>query len=720
MGDSDSGRVAKRKSVLACLSCRKRKVKCNINERFPCNACSMFGTECVKSTIDKRKERSESEYTHRLELKMKMYEEEHLRISSQLVNIASVIKELSNLSHSFGGRSSSNLVAEKVDETDGQVKITHTESVASKNQNTNTNSFPRSTMLAGTRSNISGNEMSLVEKYPTPVSFKAFDNKFLSVYGPTSIFDTIALSKISDSRETEDIYMLNKDPEIVHYIKLFFTWQYPDIHIFIFREAFLLDFFHAKINSSYCSKELIFAICSFGCLLTDDPLKKSISSQFFQKARELCFHNYYKPSISLLQSFLLLGLYEIYNGRNDSGWFLSGIAMRMGYSIGLQLSPKDLMSDNAKGALGTKIRSRIFWGTYLVDHLIGLLLGRPSSLKMNDSTIEETIELPDIDWIHEYSFQGGDRERAKVLRIGDPLRATVSLMDLTESMLKEIFNDKQSIGKEKNVELYEKLLLVKKYNLKIMEWRKALPRDLVWNRVDLENLGSDPTKLTFKLLYYIVLLCLNRPFLNLKSTEKFLVYQYSFSRICTNAISELAIAIRKFVQTYGYGKCSTLITYCCVISISVLLRSAEGSAANSFTEDSMCKYKLLLFMMTLEKCSAIWGLSEKAYELTKQRLTQDYKIDVDRELENFDPFHEIDIMANRKEEYTEVFEDEGYDESDILSAVDGDDIVFTNNDYSVSREDSLGGPPIFMTSNTFPSLEALFSNNSANLFDYEI
>lgn len=125
-------------------------------------------------------------------------------------------------------------------------------------------------------------------------------------------------------------------------------------------------------------------------------------------------------------------------------------------------------------------------------------------------------------------------------------------------------------------------------------------------------------------------------------------------------------------------------------------------------------------MMTLEKCSAIWGLSEKAYELTKQRLTQDYKIDIHRELDNFDPFHEIDIMAKQKGEQTEIFEDQEYEESDILNAVDGNDMVFTNNDYLAFREDSFGGPPIFMTSNTFPSLEALFSNNNTNLFDYEI
>lgn len=101
----------------------------------------------------------------------------------------------------------------------------------------------------------------------------------------------------------------------------------------MFRESFLLDFFHAKVKSSHCSKELIFAICSIGSLLSEETNKREISLNFYALSKKLCFHKYDKPSITLLQSFLILGLYDIYNGKNESGWILADIAMRIGYPL---------------------------------------------------------------------------------------------------------------------------------------------------------------------------------------------------------------------------------------------------------------------------------------------------------------------------------------------------------------------------------------------------
>lgn len=126
--------------------------------------------------------------------------------------------------------------------------------------------------------------------------------------------------------------------------------------------------------------------------------------------------------------------------------------------------------DNSKNNLGTQIRSRIFWGTYLVDHLIGLLLGGSPTLKMNGTTIEETIELPDIDWIDEYSFpgkegindDGNDCVKSKILRISDPLRSVINLMSVSDNMMNEIFNNK-------DLKLFDKSCLVKQINVKIFE-----------------------------------------------------------------------------------------------------------------------------------------------------------------------------------------------------------------------------------------------------------
>ncbi|KAG0683824.1 hypothetical protein C6P40_005301 [Pichia californica] len=639
-----------------------------------------------------------------------MYEDENSRISSQLENIANVMKELATINNSFDCRNKENKDDSddsNNNKTEESIGIESTSMVKKQNENMESNDSE------------SCKSSSLNEKYPTPVSFKEFNDKFLSVYGPTSVFDSITVSKNKNNKELQEIDSLNRNPKILEYVKLFFIWQYPDIHIFIFREAFLLDFFHAKKSSAYCSKELIFSVCAFGSLFSEESEKRLISIEFYEKAKALAFQNYFKPSISLLQTFLLLGLYDIYNGRNDSGWMLSGMAIRIGYSIGLQMNPRECISDkdfDVKGELGTKIRSRIFWGTYLVDHLIGLLLGRPSSLKMNDTTIEETIELPDIDWIHEYSFQGHNDKHNKILRIGDPLRATVGLMDIVENMLKDIF-----ISKDKNFEFYEKLLLVKKYNKEIFEWRRSLIPDLMWNGSDLENIARDPTTLTFKLLYYIVILCLNRPFLTFEVNEVFDDYRQTFHKICSSAINDLTIAIKTTVQVYGFEKSSTLIVYCCVISISVILRTTTDDTGERLKNNSAYKYKLLLFMMTLQKCASIWALSEKAYELIRLKLMHDYNIDIDLELQHFDPSQEINITPGMVPDDIEgmLFGIEENNLQEKLNIVEDNDFVFADIEKMISREDTFGGPPIFMTSDTFNNLESIFSEENIGSLPYE-
>lgn len=688
----------KRRISMACLSCRKRKVKCNINEKYPCSACNLLEMECVKATVDKRKTRSESECINKLELRLKMYEEENLRIRTQLESIAHAMKELSNINKTF---------------TNEESEVMNVLNKNTFGKRINDCVIPSENVSNNFNINIYRHKIiNLDEKYPTPTSFKEFNNRFHSVYGPTSVFDNISVEKSKDYKEIEEIGLLKINCDISRYVKLFFRWQYPDIHIFIFREAFLLDFFHAKDNSSYCSKELIYAICAFGVLISDDTNKKQKSLDFFEKSRTLCFQNYFKPSICLLQCFLLLGLYDIYNGKNDSGWILSGIAIRMGYSIGFQLNPKEWTSDkepNTKSELGTKIRSRIFWATYTVDHLIGLLLGRPSSIKMNDTTIEETIELPDITWIHEYSFEGlSNNTKCNAIRIGDPLRATVNLLDITEKMTNEIFNNKEKVG------YLDKLLLIKKYNKEIVEWRKSLPTDLLWKSSDMETIAKNPTLLTFKLLYYIVVLCLNRPFLVTGISKVTDEFSSSFTKICSSAINDLAIAIKSFTQTHGYEKCSALIIYCCVISISVLLRSTADRVNDFFLGDPLYKYKFLLFMSTLNQCSNIWGLGRNAFELIKVKLMQDYKININFELKTFDPFQTIDLTSNFD---FDSIEDENHDIDNYrVNTNDANQINYTE---PFSLEDSFGGPPIFMTSNIW-NLENIFEEGSINSMNYEL
>lgn len=718
---------------MACLMCRERKVKCDITKHFPCNTCVKYNLTCVKPTYDKRKNRASGFFEGRL----KLLENRNQSVVSYLEAILSVMKNpvdidskndteelLSEKLETLRNDSLKLLKNEKQNTSNGHIekkrkyaneaiekdeiiKKVEDEQFFNGKGPVPTGTYIGESNLGNSHKFMNGSTVSvdLNEKYPTPQSFKSIDKPLLSVFGPTSVFDNITL-RSSSSNGIESINTLNSDPRVIHYIKLFFVWQYPDINMFVFREVFLLDFFHVKQDSSYCSPELVFAICSFGSLLAEEEENpKSISLYFYEKAKELCFRHYSKPSISTLQAFLLLGLYDIYSGHNDGGWALIGMGIRMGYSIGLHLQDSTVPNEdgNTKGELGSKMKRRIFWGTCLVDHVIGVLLGRPITLRRNNSELEESIELPDIEWINEYSFDADHNE----FKVGDSLRESIGLMTITENMFTDIFRS----GNESK--FYEKLQLVNDYNIKIIQWKHRLPVNLSWDAKDLLNSGGEPTKVTFKLLYYIIILCLNRPFLKIEFSNKLDEYRATIKKICVNAVNDLAILVKNFAKEYGYLKCSPLMIYCCIISISVIQRlESEDPATNQFYKNPKTKYKLLLFLKTLKESSSIWGLSEKAFKLLGDSIVATSKLNLEYELQNFDEF-ETEIVPETNLLNSTVSTPENiYD-----STTNG---LFNKSFFDALSGDAIVDPKIDIPSTMFYPLEMILSENHNDLFEYEI
>ena len=47
----------------------------------------------------------------------------------------------------------------------------------------------------------------------------------------------------------------------------------------------------------------------------------------------------------------------------------------------------------------------------MADHFISLLLGRPSILKISDASIPVTSDLPDLEWIDDFTYNGYIKRR---------------------------------------------------------------------------------------------------------------------------------------------------------------------------------------------------------------------------------------------------------------------------------------------------------------------
>lgn len=532
-----------RSKGLSCQRCRVRKVRCDGGS--PCGGCVKESTQCIRVTFDRRKERILHEYVDELQ--------------NRIDHLEGIIGKVRGLVSIDGSND------KIVDSDSSKVQDDYDRNEDDRyNMNTNMN-----------HSSTSG------------------------VYGPTSIFES---SSIQLSNRDNEIKRLNYDPSILNCIKLFFIWQYPDHNMFIYREAFLLDFFNPKPGCIYCSLELIYAICAMGLSMSYDLSIKSKSRAYYQQARSLLLSKLDQTSIASMQALLCLSFYDISHGNNSSGWMLSGIAIRMGYDLGFQLNPNSWYINESITPLDCSIRSRIYWGFYAADHFISLLMGRPSSLKVSTSSIPETDELPDLEWIADYAYISPGVDKREIVYISAPLNSIIKLIQISESMINDIFGcitDKQEISKfilnSNKLEFF---------NSQIQNWKRDLPSDLKWNRRDLLQNADNPTTMSIRYYYYIVLLCLNRPFIEIMKNQS----SISPMKICQDVIDDLLISIERFKQIHGLQKATIYIVYCCILSISVLMLTNGDRQVI----DQILGY--------LKECSSTWKLAEKSYKMIKLRL----------------------------------------------------------------------------------------------------
>lgn len=704
---------SKKEMPLSCQRCRLRKVKCNF--AHPCSSCVKLGVECIQVPNDMRKKRPPANYVLTLEKRNDALSKFFLSLDK--------LKSLDERDHFFLSQKASIL----------QYLGEHAPPTERKKE-------------SKIADEVKNDEDARHSLSPVPSS------KIRLVYGPTSVYENeleLRSKSLLQKKESRDIILLksmNKDPDILQCLRLFFTWQYPDHNMFVFREAFLIDFFNPKPNSLYCLPVLVLSICALGARMCDVDTIYSRSITYYNEARSSLLSSLEHPSITSVQSFLLLAFYDICNGNNSTGWMLSGNAMRMGFDLGFQLNPEVwfLKNHGAVKPLDVAIRSRIYWGCYMADHFISLVLGRPSLLKLLDASIPETQDLPELDWINDYKYIPEN-----VTNISDPLNHIINLINISDNMLNDIFTKsdhesgahKDSEGED--LDLSSRYTKLSQYNAQIMKWRENLPLDLNWDQENLQNVSDNPTIASVRYYYYILILCLNRPFVGTPLAHN-RQDPHSPAMICHNAIEDLYVAIQKFELTHGLRRSSIFIVYCSILSISVILLTTP---TEKLSEDTRTKLKY--FLNVLAGCSKTWALAEKSYKLIESKLQLQFVNDPDFTPRTTDKKTKPKkvkkpVLSNIqiKDETNGEVSSESVPQSvnlEALSAVDSecsnqpneapndtsdvgerpsltDSHIFNQPNYgNIMDENSVdffGGPPVLMTSDLFnEDWEALFPDS---------
>lgn len=263
-----------------------------------------------------------------------------------------------------------------------------------------------------------------------------------------------------------------------------------------------------------------------------------------------------------------------------------------------------------------RVKSRIYWGCYIADHFISLVLGRHPTLEASKATIPDSDDLPSLIGIEQFIYQDSINVTDTKLDISNTLKNLVELYKIGKEYQFRIINTDTS----KNLnEIY-------KFNLKLMDWRKNLSTDFRWKKNDSKTYGNNPVIMNLRYSYYFTGLCFNKVVLtamvnemnanelNLSSPETF----------CFEIIDELYNSLISFKSENLASQFPLLVVFTSILSIRILLSVIPKE--NLMLKKSKKLRYLNFFVEILRDCSSVWELAREYYISIKNSV-QDLKND---------------------------------------------------------------------------------------------
>lgn len=414
-----------------------------------------------------------------------------------------------------------------------------------------------------------------------------------SIYPQNSLSISKKKNNVEPTQQQVNLKNLSRSTLILRSLSLFFKWLYPAHYMFIHRETFLSAFFgDISTKSYYCSEELVFAIAALGSKLSSksDELF-SHSKEYYQTAKSLVLKKVFQledsslaestssSKLAIIQTLLCLAFYDMGNGENPMSWYLSGLAFRISHEIGLHSNPEawNNVYEDELSKLDFEVRSRIYWGCYLADHLISILFGRSTILRLSNSTVPETDELPEIETgIEDYIYDPNT-----VLSMANPLKKLIVLSRITEIFASKIFTHTDTLNQRGEY--------LSKFNLEMYNWKTDLPPELSWTKSIIRYLDRfNPTTSYVWFHYHLVLISYNKPF----------IYEFPQSRdLIEESIEELYYLLILWKRTFGnFEKCNVYMIYGAILALQCmntdLIKKDSRLEFRKFLESPTLNYEL--------------------------------------------------------------------------------------------------------------------------------
>ncbi|KAI0814379.1 fungal-specific transcription factor domain-containing protein [Xylaria sp. FL0064] len=606
-----TGKVTKRRAARACVSCRARKVRCDVVEGAPCGNCRWDGVECVVQESRRRKKglfntASNSHIANNCAPHLQ-HTEAHLlkaKTTPSPIAIASAASAQS-LHHpaELSQNSALNIAANK-DHLEPRAPFPQCQrpnlnsslQIESSQGSRYPSIFPQpparqndlsSGIGAGVGADVdAGIEAAKASQFLNPLDKSdifsqqyGFLRPLPSKLAPEDIDYLHAKGALSVPSFSLQKALLSAYTEYVHpYMPLL------DLHDF-------LSIVDAQDGSRGQTSLFLYQAVMFcaTAFVSNTALKeagyasrKAARRAFFYKARLLYDFDYENDRLLLVQGLLLMTYwYETPDDQKDT-WHWMGVAISLGHTIGLHRNPANTNMPPER----RKLWKRIWWSCFMRDRLIALGMRRPTRIKDEDFDVpmlaEEDFDIkelpddvqvvgPECTLLRDVGMQ---RELAQMcvakaklsLCISHMLKAQYSVLVCHKTHPENTTHSTMMLLPNKQLDNMENIV---QCDRELTKWAETLPESCKYRPltpVDVQN-GRGVIALQRNLLhmvYFTTLSALHRPLFlpssprDLQQTPSQIQQQISRMRVCsaavqiTRMVAELsALQLERFLPTTG-------------------------------------------------------------------------------------------------------------------------------------------------------------------------